>query len=420
MAETQKEIRTINSRNKRDIVSSNIFDIIVYISSIVTIGCAYFNRKGSLSFDYKNGMDWLSLCFFLLLVIFGIYRIRKVNIVLDVINIRKEEISLVNHYYWEQANESITIIGGDISWLISELDYLQYLQSKKLITIEVFCDRERVNGNTEILSKILKQNILIIPYKSPMFFNIRCLIIDKKGATSCKAIEFCKQINKKNNQLNDYSLIIHNNPSDKITMLLKNILYFIEEKNKTQVFIGISGVNNVGKTTAIKEIEKYFKNSNSIHVIKDAFRATNEGTRIEDNINALIQQITDIWNTDSKIVIMDRTPADTLAFLQLFSNDLYMTLCPNVVKIMRKFDLIINLRIKNDDFSKNTTLMTKLNRKIVYKTLNDFYTKNGINNHIIENPKRINASVVNNNIRNMCEMIENIYQEKGIFQEKIV
>ncbi|MBI3511048.1 MAG: hypothetical protein HY064_10325 [Bacteroidetes bacterium] len=65
------------------------------------------------------------------------------------------------------------------------------------------------------------------------------------------------------------------------------------------------------------------------------------------------------------IIIFDGTPVDTLAFIELFTKDkkVYSSLSPQVTKVMEHFDLIYLIERADNDYSKNTTLLTGDQRK---------------------------------------------------------
>ena len=409
----EKIIRRLLKKSVWVVIKESFLEFIAYFSSIVTISIAYYNRFGAFIFSIKNWIDWLILGVIGLILFSGIHTIIRKNNVPNSVKAYKKDLPTINQYFWATAAESITIIGGDVSWLKKDVDSLIQIAQKNKITIEIFCDYDRLPNNRIFVEEMVKNGVLIKPYPDGVLFKTRCLVIDINDSSNCKIIYFNKlDIAKFNNT--QYEVVIHSDKKNSEVMILLYLLNLISKKTKQFVLVGITGINNVGKTSLVTEIKAIKKHTLTTNYIDDAFRVNGGRTRLDDNINALIMQISSILNNTSEILIMDRTPADTLAYIKLFDENLYESLSFDVAKLMKKFDLLINLSIKNEDFRKRTKLLNQHDRKRVHNYLNDFYIRNGIKTEIYENTKKIDYSIQNMNAHKITNTINEIYQIKSI------
>jgi Ni2+-binding GTPase involved in maturation of urease and hydrogenase len=233
-------------------------------------------------------------------------------------------------------------------------------------------------SNITILRQLASEGIMLRKYPKSENFNIRCLIIDKNDITYQKLITYEKFFSDTININQKYSVMIYEKNDDKYLIVIKYLLSILSYKNENRVLVGFSGTNNVGKTTIAKsvygELKKYYK----VTMIEDIFRKTGQKTERNDNINALLKQLNEIFDAQSEIILVDHTPLDTLAFIRLFDKDMYNALYAEVISIMHRFDCLFNICIKNDKFDFDSTLVDKKARKNVYMTINEIYRNNNI------------------------------------------
>jgi len=388
-------------------------DFIVYLASIVTIICVYYTKSGNLQFNVKEPLDWIIIVISLYILIIGVINIYKKSKTTKRIKVNKNMLKIFNIHFWKSAISSVIIIAGDVSWINDNYSEIIDVKKEKRIDIFIYYDKKNVNKESiTILKKLADEGVILRKYPKSENLNIRCLVIDKDDRVNQKLITYEKIYSDTLNMEIKYNILIHEENDNKYLMIVKYLLDILAYKNENKLLVGFSGTNNVGKTTIAKGVNEYLIGQHyEVILIDDIFRKTGQKTEKIDNINALLKQLNEIFDTHAEIVLVDHTPLDTLAFIKLFDADIYNTLYAEVVAIMHRFDCLFNISIKDDKFNTNSKLVNKDARKMVYTTINEIYQHNSISVASIENHKT-NMSYLEKNIKIICNKIINKKRER--------
>jgi hypothetical protein len=368
-----------------------LINLIAYFGSLVTIFAIKFIDNGGLAFDTSKFVDWfLLLCLFLLLGI-GIIEIRKEilkNFQTKIIVRRKHLFELIGSFR-KDATYSVSNLSGDISWLREDVEITKALKKiKPNVSMEIFYDKSRVSNNTlSLFTDYEDLSAKFISYPSELSPNIKSVLLDKEDKEKTILLSFKKIptnyfLSFVKSDLFEISIQRdYNNIEISSTISLIRALDFI---NKNLVIIGISGVNNVGKTTIVNKVRE--KSKEIIDIVPDSFQSPME-SNTENALLSIFIQINELLRIDrqAKIIIFDRTPLDNYCYYKLRNNSKEnVILREKVISLMKKFDIIINLEKLNDKFSTKTSLTTARERKIVKTELSNILRENNLSKMSLE------------------------------------
>lgn len=413
-----KDLKIIIRRNKLNNANKFIVQLVSHLGSIMTIFSLYYFKNGSFEFQPKSFLTWIITLLILLIIYSGVKLFLKDVHFTNNIKVTNKELSIINNHYWNKASTSILILGGDISWIKNQIDILIKIkadnQDKRIV---IYYNMNSITEETKKYLKRLSDNdIKILSYPKNLKPSLRCLLIDREDTNNLQLISFEKYQAKQNLLSNEdtlYNIEIYNNADQLNIKLIDYLLTTFETLDKQIIKIGITGANNVGKTSIAKGLTNELNKEFRTLLINDAFREVGENTKIHDNLTALLIQVMNLFNSDYEIVIYDRTPADTLAFLNLFDIEktkLYSFFAPRISKIMEQFDFIFDIQLNNETFELESTLVDAKSRKIVRETLNKFY-------------KNSNLPVIQlfNDTEDMSTSFsQNIEKSKNIIRDKIL
>lgn len=366
--------RKIFSNNLKKIGGALFLDLITYIGSITTICSVYFSNN---EFSSENIADWGIILFSLFVFIVWIFRF--INLLA-----KERQISLERSDFFEyvlrekkKATNSIINIAGDISWLIDEKESFQNLkQQKPGLDIQIYFDKEKIAQNKETYEMIEEYKRFGIKIKEYPFNNIphlKALLIDE-NSDDTKLLVFRK--------VDTQYKIDFFSKSDVALNFAIAFLYSIKS-HKKHLLLGISGLNNIGKSTLVSFLKNRY--NGDLSIVPDTFKHESTST-FETAALALCHQIA-LYNNliktnNSKIILFDRTPIDNLAFmlLKMQSNSSYKDyvngLTDTVNGFMSQFDFIALLKPSDTGFRyTNTTHLDSKTRKKVRKRIEMLYNE---------------------------------------------
>lgn len=379
-------------RNIRRLIKT-LFNLqfIAHLASVLTIIGIYFSGK-DWKFSPKIGGDWLALFLGLLLIGIGIYNSKD--------NYLKEVGSLVNYEELHdlltvarfEAESSIINIGGDLSWLDKDIKTFREIKSEhQEVQIKIYYDKHKLSKQTkELISKLQEENIMqLIPYpKGVQTPSIRCMITDYNYSEieNCKIYMYPKKSRESGNrhandkfEWQEYTIKTNPNLYDAITSFLE----LLERTSKHQLIIGITGINNCGKTTIINSCKQILEKTFTVKIINDVVINTNNTRETYYSLNKqiLFNQLFDILHEHSEeIIIFDRTPFDNFVYMLMREEmERSITFKPRHVEaikleygrmireMMKYFDIVYKIQRKKEKENVKTRLISPKERKCLLK-----------------------------------------------------
>ena len=97
----------------------------------------------------------------------------------------------------------------------------------------------------------------------------------------------------------------------------------LSKQTKKKVYIGVSGINNIGKSSLCLELKQ--KYGNDLAIIEDSFISEAKQSSFEVSLFCLLNQVLDYRRIKSEqpnktIFLFDRTPIDNFVFLIHYKN----------------------------------------------------------------------------------------------------
>ena len=312
-----------------------VLELSATLGSVVTIYTSYFDHEINLN-SYKD-LGIISFIVFIFIVfIFKIVR-----------QLKSERLVLKKNTFFEYVNRkllhasSVINIAGDLSWLEKQYDVFKTLRENGCPVKIFYCD----NGATQTdciaiqIQNYKELGIQMIPYPTemePHHKSLKGLIIDN-GEEDLKFYSFMKKDDEglymrcslyKNNAPELKIVQAYINSLDIFVNLLDRIkvLSLPQKEINKNMLIGVSGLNNIGKSTLCRQMIKEF-GEDVVELIPDTFIQHSGKSDLEIALFCISIQMT-IFNrvryekSSKKIYIFDRTPIDNLAFLLVYMNQL--------------------------------------------------------------------------------------------------
>ena len=405
-----------------------ILEFVAFLGSIVTICGAYFKD----GFKIENRSHWFIAA--LVILIFFLFIIKCYRILFNwkSLNFPKKTFFPYISTQAHMATNIIRSIAGDLSWLKHQKETYEEIIQK--IPVEIYYSDDNVKGNDEtiaLINEYKKLGVKMIPYP----FNvetkyIKGLLVDSDE--NAKFFSFFKEqddsisCSKYTKNTNEYYLAksfidsIDNYINLKKNYIsakqdLENLNKFMQ-LNKT-VFIGVSGLNNIGKSTLCKELK--LKYGESLIVIEDSFIGEVKLSSFEVALFCLLNQILEFnrlrkENPSKVIYIFDRTPIDNFTFLMLYKSglhnqyDRYIERLEQEIKLfMMSFDIIALLTQegKNRRYKSTTNLDVSIRTKVTDKLkylYHKIYSEKVVEYKIIKYKKEEDFK------KRICEIVEDI------------
>ena len=366
-------------------VLSAIFSMAFVAHFVSIIGLYQLLFGGDRSFKPEKFIHWVALGILIALLIHGLIEVWKKmkNTDLYLVNYSQlHDLLTVARY---EAENSIINIGGDLSWLDKDIDSLKEIKEEHpQIKIKIYYDKQKLSHDTKKLVKNLQEEEIVelIPYptniKTP---EIRCMVTDfnYSDTKECKIYIYRKVERKfkKNRDIfewREYSY--ENNPE--LYDAIASILNILNKVKCSSILIGVSGINNSGKTSIIRECAEILKKSFSVYVVEDIFRDITTKSQIDRLNQTLFTKLAIIIeeNYEEQIVIFDRTPFDNFVYYimremckanaltrQFKKNTILTTYNSIIRKEQNKFDLKFQVKRKKELPNYSTKWVSAKERK---------------------------------------------------------
>lgn len=365
--------------------------VIGHVASVVTILVALNTELG------KNKLISLILAILgIVLIIVGIYSMTSL--------INREVKAIVNYAELHdfltvaryEAENSIVNIGGDLSWLKQDIETICDIKSEHPnVHIKIYYDKSKLSSETKkLISDLQSGNIVqLIPYPSGIPIpEIRCMITDfgDSELENCKIYIYPKKESENTSKhINDkfewQEYTYKTNPN--LYNSVASLLSLLNSVKRHQVIVGVSGLNNTGKTSIIYKCKEILQKNFTVRIIPDDFQHISKSKDYSYiNQQIIFNQLSNL-NTNYKedIIIFDRTPFDNYIYLVMrqmtkkfviqsdrAKKDLYFEYNKMIREQMNNFSIICNVQRKKEDLKLNTTYISAKQRKCLinlYKEL---------------------------------------------------
>lgn len=296
--------------------------IVAHLASIVALASLYFSVR-DWEWSYKKVGDWIVPIACMVLFLIGIKVLYKKEIKMVVSYDELHDLLTVARY---EAEDSIVNIGGDISWLRYDMESLRKIKKEHIdVKIRIYYDKNKLSNETKSIMKVLrKENVVnLIPYpegiKPP---NIRCMITDYDYTEkeNCKIFIYSRiegngTSRHKNDKFEWQENTIKTNPE--LYEIITSFLQTLDKSDRHQIKVGVSGLNNTGKTSIILECVKILSQDFKIIIVPDTFEIVPKEQNIKEiNKQIIFKQIIDMCTYyDADIVFFDRTPFDNFIYM---------------------------------------------------------------------------------------------------------
>lgn len=370
-------------------------DLFVHIGTSVTIYCFVLGT----TFYLKKWQHILVVLFILFILTIFLYRAITLFSKWKHIDFPKKLFFTYVSSEVNSANNKIVSIAGDLSWLKHQKNTYKNLRSKN-INIEIYYSKDDIKENNEtkaLIKDYSSLGIKMIPYPFEIHTkNIKGILIDSDE--NAKFLSFYK---KNDDIINCTKYLSTSNEYHLAHSFIKSINSHIELNNeyneykttppKNSILIGVSGLNNIGKTTLCYELR--LKYEESLITIGDTFIGDVKISNFEVALFCLLNQILEynkILNEkkgEKNIFLFDRTPFDNFAFLLLHKKeehnqyDRYIERLEQELKnFMAMFNIVVLLTPANKKYryKRTTNLSIQQREKIderVKKLYNNLYGK---------------------------------------------
>lgn len=374
-----------------------------HVGSIVTVFVAWFMRSGSFEFRVSLWIDWF-IAFVLILVTYS-----GIRLIIDKLGtpdrflVKRAELSDLNAVVMFEAESSVTIIGGDLSWLQEEYQALSHLkESRPELKMRIYHDRLRFPQETiTLISKLHELGIEFSPYPKSLSPPVKGMLIDGESTDARLYTYTRSRMPKTGEPRHEHPFVWQefDGESRPFLQAVSAFLSAVDVNNFHCVRVGVCGSNNVGKTRLATKLRDILSEYLTVKFYPDEWRMEGGGNDLEYNYNVLIAQLLNEMSAEGDVSVFDRTSIDTLCFLRLKSrpNDrLFESISPNIAKVASLFDVLVDVQKSSEDYSENTTHTSGEERKFVRETLDSFFSRYAIKTYnVVLETGRFDESIEN-------------------------
>lgn len=283
------------------------------------------------------------------------------------------------------AQHSVTNFAGDLSWLYDELPLLKTLREGGADKqIQIFFNRLEVE-DSPIVAQARQLGARIIPYPLGLEVPFRGLIIDVELESDCQVLLINKVARRPwslGSEEYEYSVDHHTAASNAPFVRTARMLYNVLMRPPIpRLKIGITGLNNVGKTSVAAGVARLLENKWRTSLVSDSFRVLAPRVDFAANLEMLFLQFVSEVDASmrSDVIVCDRTLIDNFIFMKMRNTeneDMLRFLEPLVVRYARSYDRLFYLSPGNEIVSSKHLSVSE--RTLVLRMFNDFLHHNSI------------------------------------------
>lgn len=291
------------------------------------------------------------------------------------------------------AESSAETIAGDLSWLEEEKEILLETRKQRTgVKIKIFYDRKKVSKDKlGDIQQLEDAGVKLIPYPDGHTPALRCTILDRSSADGGRLFVYKRVFSSGENSdrsKSKFSWEVYGDRNDSLYQLTKSYINLLEDKSigYPTVHIGITGLNNVGKSALARCLRDKLAIKYKVTLIDDRFKTHLVGTGVSDNLKIIIGHLVEKSIKSVDICIHDRSIVDDYCFYLVRSKDeknLGAHVSPLIAKAAERLSLSIDVRKRDENYA-STSLVTSDERRAIRLKLDDFFKKNNLNKTEVE------------------------------------
>lgn len=286
------------------------------------------------------------------------------------------------------ARQSVVSLSGDLSWLERDLANLEALRRERPnLKAAIFYDKSEVPRQiASTFERVEGLGFELRPYPI-LLTDLKCLLIDRERSDA-RLCTFRRLDHRTVGKEKPQKFLWQEfGPSDRVQIeTTKALVAALEQLQPDPILVAISGVNNVGKSRITKRLVQALSERFNVEFDEDVFRGHTREKKdeitLQDNYIMLWKQML-IENRKSRasVRILDRSLVDNFCFLQVRGADpnLCKQLEPSVVAHAHRYDLIVDVRRVDEDYSANTPFGEGETRAAFRRGLDQFFR-----DHVLE------------------------------------
>lgn len=363
-------------------VRTLVLPLVAHVASIATLLGLWFMRGGSFKFSPGSWTDWTVVTLLVLALASGLRLVLAELRRPSRLTVNRSELTDLVAVSRAEAELSVVNLGGDLSWLPSDLPALRSIKiSRPDLRVRVFYHRSRVPREmSPILAEAEGLGIDFVPYPEGVDPSIRCMLIDREIPDNVRLHVYRRLETPLVGQPPSRQPFIWEEFGQNSEFIISAMSAFVdalESMKPAPIKIGISGLNNVGKTTLATRLRDLISKKYSVRLVGDQFRIAGGGTSLRDNYIILLSQLMSEVENGAEVCVFDRTSIDNLCFLRARTGAddiVYQTLAPRIAVAAERYDMIFFVERSNDGYSTPTRCLTGEERLIVHRTMSEFFT----------------------------------------------
>lgn len=375
--EVRNRVRALFTRLRLRGLTRLVVPITAHIAGLVTIFVAYFARTGRFEFQLKSWLDWTVVAIVSFITLSGTFLIFQGLSTPRRFIVGRSELYDLLTVARADAELSVVSLAGDLSWLEDDLKILQSLRKENpSLSVTIIYEQARVSPSVEPTIHLLQGlGIRLIPYPAGVSSALRFLVVDaeiRQNARACIYTRLPVENLARKKQRFEWCEIRPDDPA--VLSCFLALSQALQSVSVQTIRVGVTGVNNVGKTTLVRILRERLQQWHQVMVYPDEFKVRRAGTSMAQNYFVLISQALVGNDGKSDVAIYDRTLVDSLAFLRIRGNDTaYRALGPTVAAAMGRFTLILDIRHIGDSYSTATTRVSAADRARLRTILDEFF-----------------------------------------------
>jgi hypothetical protein len=389
MADTtaiRERAQAVLQRHRWSALRGSFVPITAHVGSLVTIFSAWFMRSGQFNFRTDSVLDWL-VAGILAFIGYSGYRVIQASVGSPhTMSVQRSELVDLIAAARLDADTSVVNFAGDLSWLREDVDISKSLRSENsAVKMEIFYDKGRTSPSlSPLLDEYRKMRIDLIPYPDGIDPLLRCTLIDRENPNTRKMFVYTRSSTanlggQRDKQLFTWKQVgVDGGYGIDATI---DLIGALKANPRMPILIGVSGANNVGKTSIIGRVRALIGHEYDLRVIDDEFRVAARASTKDDAYSTLCSQLVRLQSVGGDICIVDRTIADNLCFLRLRSadkDDSYAILAPRIAELIKSFHLTFDVKRSVETYEDRTRYLSGPERKKVREYLDAFFTDFGI------------------------------------------
>lgn len=414
----QCRVRRISKKRIIQVLRELLLPITAYLTSIITIFLAWFMRTGAFQFMASSWLDW-TILIILGFITFNGFILLTSKLQQKQIKVTRSELSDIISVVRSEAELSVINISGDLSWLKDDYHFLiATKKAKPDLRIKIFCDRSSIPlESIEMVKELNSLGIGVFSYPFSISPFLKCIFVDRDNLENRRLYTIAHHRSPKMGELRKQHPFIWKEYGPEPSFEIESInalITTLESIQMSPIKIGISGVNNVGKTRIATKLRDCLSKKFKVQFFADQFFLSGNGTNIKDNHIILYSQLLAKEDPNVDICIYDRTLVDNLCCMMLREkNDrLYRELLSLFAQIVKNYELIVDVHRADNDYSTDTKLLKGSDRIHIRKSLDSFFKTYDVQKLDVFTDTKNLAQSINQAVEMLYNRISSIYTQR--------